>query len=90
MVAFLMACVFAPFAFLPPPLLFFRISPPPPPPRPSSSLNSFTDSDDGTTFDGCGVRDSTAYYYPDEDTTQYLYETFPEVRRPTIDCIATI
>lgn len=44
---------------------------------------SFTDSDDGTTFDGCGVRDSTAYYYPNEDTTQYLYETFPEVRWPT-------
>lgn len=45
---------------------------------------SFTDSDDGTTFDGCGVRDSTAYYYPNEDTTQYLYETFPEVRWPTM------
>lgn len=40
---------------------------------------SLTDSDGGTTFQGCGVTDSTAYYYPDEDTTQYLYETFPEV-----------
>lgn len=40
---------------------------------------SLTDSDGGTTFEGCGVTDSTAYYYPDEDTTQYLYETFPEV-----------
>lgn len=45
---------------------------------------SYTDSEDGTTFEGCGVEDSTAYYYPDEDTTQYLYETFPEVRRSTI------
>ncbi|CBN74125.1 conserved unknown protein [Ectocarpus siliculosus] len=41
-----------------------------------------TDSDGGTTFEGCGVTDSTAYYYPDEDTTQYLYETFPEVISP--------
>lgn len=41
-----------------------------------------TDSDGGTTFDGCGVygEDSTAFYYPNEDTTQYLYETFPDVR----------
>lgn len=40
---------------------------------------SYTDSDGGTTFQGCGVEDSTAYYYPNEDTTQYLYETFPDV-----------
>lgn len=42
---------------------------------------SYTDSDGGTTFEGCGVVDSTAYYYPEEDTYQYLYETFPEVKK---------
>lgn len=47
------------------------------------AMISLVDSDGGTTFAGCGVYDSTAYYYPDEDTTQYLYETFPEVRRTT-------
>lgn len=43
-------------------------------------LFSHTDSEDGTAFDGCGVEGTTAYYYPNEDTTQYLYETFPQVR----------
>lgn len=38
-----------------------------------------TDGAGGTDFEGCGVVDATAYYYPNEDTTQYLYETFPEV-----------
>ena len=43
----------------------------------------YTDSDGGETFDGCDVitEDGTtyAYYYPEEDTYQYLYQTFPEV-----------
>lgn len=47
---------------------------------------SLTDSSGGTTFDSCGLWEDPdsgtiyAYYYPNEDDTQYLYETFPEVR----------
>ncbi|CAM9972080.1 unnamed protein product [Pylaiella littoralis] len=44
----------------------------------------YTDSDGGTTFEGCGLENSTAYYYPNEDTTQYLYETFPNVISPLV------
>ena len=51
-------------------------------------FRSFTDSDGGTTFSGCDSIEENgityAYYYPDEDTTQYLYETFPEVRRAMV------
>lgn len=47
-------------------------------------LGSLTDSDGDTVFSGCGTivedGETYAYYYPDEDTTQYLYETFPEVK----------
>lgn len=49
-------------------------------------LHSFTDSDGLTVFDGCGITEldgiEYAYYYPEEDTYQYLYETFPDVRWP--------
>ncbi|CAN0189423.1 unnamed protein product [Ascophyllum nodosum] len=48
----------------------------------------YTDSDGGETFDGCDVitEDGTtyAYYYPEEDTYQYLYQTFPEVISPVM------
>eukprot|EP00904_Undaria_pinnatifida_P002098 jgi/Undpi1/1188/HiC_scaffold_10.g04650.m1 len=47
-----------------------------------------TDSDGDTVFSGCGTivedGETYAYYYPDEDTTQYLYETFPEVISPLV------
>lgn len=51
-------------------------------------MASYTDSDGGTTFEGCGVVDSTAYYYPDEDTYQFLYQTFPEVKARTATFVA--
>ncbi|CAM9470346.1 unnamed protein product, partial [Laminaria digitata] len=43
----------------------------------------YTDVDGGTDFPLCSTYDDDdgityAYYYPNEDTTQYLYETFPE------------
>lgn len=44
-----------------------------------------TDSSGDTAFDGCDIWESPdgisyAYYYPDEDDTQYLYETFPQAK----------
>lgn len=51
-------------------------------------IRRLTDSDGGTDFSGCGFEDVNgtqyAYYYPNEDTTQYLYETFPEVSRSMV------
>lgn len=49
-------------------------------------LHSNTDSSGDTVFDGCALwedlTDETtyAYYYPDEDTYQYIYETIPQVK----------
>lgn len=49
-------------------------------------LHSYIDSDDLTDFGECGITEldgiEYAYYYPEEDTYQYLYETFPDVRSP--------
>lgn len=51
-------------------------------------FGSSADSDGETVFSGCGDVDvdgtTFAYYYPNENTTQYLYETFPEVNRTTV------
>lgn len=59
------------------------------------TLHSETDSDGLTVFDGCGITEldgiEYAYYYPEEDTYQYLYETFPDVRsldRTALFCVS--
>ncbi|KAG5185530.1 CDC50/LEM3 family [Tribonema minus] len=51
----------------------------------ASCLQAAYNSDDD--YDGCGIATdasgtSYAYWYPDEDKIQYLYETFPDVISP--------
>lgn len=52
------------------------------------SSAGYTDSDGDVTFSGCDLHvdngTSYAFYYPEEDTYQYLYETFPEVISPLL------
>lgn len=47
-------------------------------------LHSYSDTSGESEFDGCALWTENgteyAYYYPYESETQYLYETFPEVR----------